>query len=340
MNVLIAVTGSVAGIKVKELASHFNSVKIITTENGKKFLPTDLRVLSDHDEWNNIGDSILHIELRKWADVLVVAPLSANTLAKFALGLCDNLVTSVFRAWDFNKPVILCPAMNTFMWDKDITYTHLATLRNKCQIIEPVDKRLACGDVGIGAMASIDWIVKQVKCHEEWYSPLDIFDIPVNLHPGAYGVRRKYDYHSGIDLYTDNGAPVYACQDGIVVHKGIFTGKEIGYPFWETTYGLMIEGYSGVINYGEIYEPSLAVGDKVSRGDVIGEVKRVLPLDKKRYDISGHNHTMLHLELYKHDIREFGHWNFENKSLNFRDPTPYLLKTNFRKILTHNTNLY
>lgn len=50
--------------------------------------------------------SVLHIELRKWADVLVIAPLSANTLAKIAGGLCDNLVTSVVRAWDFSKPFL------------------------------------------------------------------------------------------------------------------------------------------------------------------------------------------------------------------------------------------
>ena len=59
---------------------------------------------------------MLHIEFRKWADLLVVAPLDANTLAKFALGLSDNFLSCVFRAWDFARPVILAPAMNTLMW--------------------------------------------------------------------------------------------------------------------------------------------------------------------------------------------------------------------------------
>ena len=59
-------------------------------------------------EWQKKGDPVLHIELRKWADLLVVAPLSANTLAKLAQGLCDNCLTSVVRAWDWSKPLLVC----------------------------------------------------------------------------------------------------------------------------------------------------------------------------------------------------------------------------------------
>lgn len=58
-------------------------------------------------EWQKKGDPVLHIELRKWADLLIVAPLSANTLAKLAQGLCDNCLTSVVRAWDWNKPLLV-----------------------------------------------------------------------------------------------------------------------------------------------------------------------------------------------------------------------------------------
>lgn len=58
-------------------------------------------------EWRAVGDPVLHIELRRWADVLVLAPLSANTLAKVAHGLCDNLLTCVVRAWDFAKPLLV-----------------------------------------------------------------------------------------------------------------------------------------------------------------------------------------------------------------------------------------
>ena len=74
------------------------------------------------------GDPVLHIALRQWADLLIVAPLDANTLAKFALGLSDNFLTCVFRAWDFSRPVVLAPAMNTLMWQSPVTLRHLRQL--------------------------------------------------------------------------------------------------------------------------------------------------------------------------------------------------------------------
>ena len=74
----------------------------------------------DEDEWTSWSkrnDPVLHIELRKWADLLVIAPLDANTMGKICNGLCDNLLTSILRAWDIKnikrKPVVICPAMNT-----------------------------------------------------------------------------------------------------------------------------------------------------------------------------------------------------------------------------------
>src|SRR5947208_12363162 len=137
-------------------------------------------VILDEDEWPGRGageryargDRVLHIELRKWADVYLVAPLDANTLAKLAVGLCDNCLTCVWRAWDVAKPVVLAPAMNTLMWQHPFTRRHLKALaadagaahipnhlddaqliaqindRSKTlRIVTPVTKQLACGDV-------------------------------------------------------------------------------------------------------------------------------------------------------------------------------------------------
>ena len=155
-------------------------------------------------DWQKLGDPVLHIDLRNWADVLVVAPLSAHTLAKFSGGLCDDTLSCVVRAWDFGqrrydvsvpshssedsksrksgKPIFLAPAMNTYMWQHPLTQSQLDTVqnfsnsiadhdddedrRNKnsdikdssgiVRIIAPQVKTLACGEIGDGALASVD----------------------------------------------------------------------------------------------------------------------------------------------------------------------------------------
>jgi len=86
---------------------------------------------------------------------MIIAPLDANTLAKMANGICDNLLTSVVRAWDWETvPILLAPAMNTFMWNHPLTEPQLQTVTSfsttkKCKIIAPISKKLACGDTGM-----------------------------------------------------------------------------------------------------------------------------------------------------------------------------------------------
>ncbi|KAK9788158.1 hypothetical protein WJX73_002590 [Symbiochloris irregularis] len=175
-HILLGVTGSVAAIKVPDLAtllSALGTVRVVTTAAATHFfsedaLPADARpVLGDDGEWstwNQKGDPVTHIELRKWADCMVIAPLSANTLAKCAQGLCDNLLTCIVRAWDFSKPLLLAPAMNTMMWDSPFTGRQLAELETMgATVIAPMSKALACGDVGTGAMAEVHTVLEKVK---------------------------------------------------------------------------------------------------------------------------------------------------------------------------------
>jgi phosphopantothenoylcysteine decarboxylase len=123
---------------------------------------------------------------------LLLAPLDANTLAKLANGLADNCLTSVWRAWDPDRPVILAPAMNTFMWEHPLTARHLGQLAAhagagpapegmelerlvtwinatcpRLRIVPPQNKRLACGDVGVGAMAELTDLVAAVRLMEQ-----------------------------------------------------------------------------------------------------------------------------------------------------------------------------
>ncbi|KAF9625169.1 hypothetical protein IFM89_020036, partial [Coptis chinensis] len=167
-------SGSVAAIKFGNLCHSFSEwaqVKAVATSSSLHFidktsLPRDVVLYTDEDEWSSwkkIGDSVLHIELRKWADVMVIAPLSTNTLAKIAGGLCDNLLTCIVRAWDFDKPLFVAPAMNTFMWSNPFTARHLDSISGLgITLIPPITKTLACGDYGNGAMAEPSQIFSTV----------------------------------------------------------------------------------------------------------------------------------------------------------------------------------
>ncbi|MBY0231710.1 MAG: phosphopantothenoylcysteine decarboxylase [Gemmataceae bacterium] len=175
-NILLGATGSVAAIKVPALfdalRAQGHAVRIVATKAATYFFdPEPLRahLVLDEDEWPGErwerGDPVLHIELRRWADVLLIAPLDANTLAKLALGLCDNCLACVWRAWDRAKPVLLAPAMNTLMWEHPATARHLAQVAEDApgvRIIPPESRLLACGDEGTGAMAGLDAIAATV----------------------------------------------------------------------------------------------------------------------------------------------------------------------------------
>ncbi|OZJ05840.1 hypothetical protein BZG36_00901 [Bifiguratus adelaidae] len=236
VHILLAATGSVASIKVPDivtllykasmglpgahcrLADHFAqipnvTVKVMVTRAALHFFsPKDIvpaQLYTDEDEWRNWNkrdDPILHIELRRWADIVVVAPLDANTLAKIANGLCDNL-TSTLRALPpvqpiphdippspstdtamrsspnprlvnlpvnsgrgdqhtvCTTPVIVAPAMNTYMYTHPFTTQHLNTLRSVLgySVIGPIEKTLACGDIGHGAMSEPASIVQAIE---------------------------------------------------------------------------------------------------------------------------------------------------------------------------------
>jgi len=126
-------------------------------------------IFTEADEWPghdyDKNDPVKHIELRDWAEVMVIAPLTANTLGKMANGLSDNMLTCVARAWDRKKPLVVAPAMNTKMWEHPATQEHLAKLGQwyDLTVVGPVAKKLACGDIGVGAMAGFDDIVKAVN---------------------------------------------------------------------------------------------------------------------------------------------------------------------------------
>lgn len=185
MKILHGFTGSVASILLKKFKKTYeeaghevnymftNSANYFTLgHTANVFGPTAQNLWDDKMEWEYYTkhNKVLHIDLVKDSDRLVIAPLSANTLAKIANGICDNLLTCVARAWDFDKPFTVAPAMNTKMWNHPITKEHIAKIKSwGIKVIDPISKELFCGDVGIGAMADISTIFesfrrKKVKC--------------------------------------------------------------------------------------------------------------------------------------------------------------------------------
>lgn len=171
MNILVGLTGSVASILFKKIVTSFQevgNVQIVLTESAKNFVENrDMDLVEcydDNDEWNSWRNTreVLHISLRDWADVLVVAPASASTISKFSLGISDNLLTSVFSAWDFSKKVIIAPSMNTKMLTNPFVVENIEKLRKRCDFVDPQIKTLACGEHGNGAMANIEDIKSKI----------------------------------------------------------------------------------------------------------------------------------------------------------------------------------
>ena len=109
-------------------------------------------------------DQVNHIERGKETDLFIVAPATANTIAKLAYGFADNMVTSTALALPDNIPKLLAPAMNTKMYNHPATQTNLKTLESYGYgIISPKESLLACGDFGSGALADLEIIIERIK---------------------------------------------------------------------------------------------------------------------------------------------------------------------------------
>ncbi|ACM60138.1 phosphopantothenoylcysteine decarboxylase/phosphopantothenate--cysteine ligase [Caldicellulosiruptor bescii] len=158
-NVLIGICGGIAAYKVCELIRLLKkneaNVKVIMTKNAQKFItPLTLQTLSQNKVYTDTFESeyfydIEHISLTTWADILVVAPATANIIGKFANGIADDLLTTTFLAFD--KPVLIVPAMNSNMFENAIVKQNIHKLKSiGINFVEPESGFLACGVYGKG----------------------------------------------------------------------------------------------------------------------------------------------------------------------------------------------
>lgn len=168
--ILIGITGSIAAYKaillVRSLVKEGAEVKVIMTPSAKDFVtPLSLATLSknpvltelfDEDTWAN------HVMLGRWADVMIIAPLSCNTLAKMATGLCDNLLLATYLS--ATCPVIVAPAMDEDMWHHPATKSNIEKLQSRGNMVIPVENgELASGLEGDGRMAEPEHIIDHLK---------------------------------------------------------------------------------------------------------------------------------------------------------------------------------
>jgi phosphopantothenoylcysteine decarboxylase/phosphopantothenate--cysteine ligase len=191
MKILLGVTGGIAAYKSLELTRLFikagHQVQVVMTSGAKEFIqPLSFQALSGNPVRDSLFDTnqeagMGHIELARWADVIVVAPASAETLAKFRMGRADDLLTTLILATD--KPIVLAPAMNRLMWSNAATQENVAILKQRgWNILQPGSGEQACGEIGEGRMPEpqqiFDAIIeleKQQKANEQAWSKLKDF---------------------------------------------------------------------------------------------------------------------------------------------------------------------
>lgn len=164
--IIVAISASIAAYKLPELVRQLikagAEVQVLMTPASSDFVSSLALAtvskkevyaeVSNHAQWNN------HVDLGRWADLIVIAPCSANTLAKMATGLCDNIVQAVFLS--ATCPVLVAPAMDADMWEHPTTQQNLKTItQNGAIVIPPEHGELASGLVGMGRMSELEQIV-------------------------------------------------------------------------------------------------------------------------------------------------------------------------------------
>jgi len=171
-NVVLGVTASVAIYKACEIVRRLKGegflVTVIMTPEAEEFIkPFLFASLSENKVYRGLFTEPLdwkieHVSLAEKADLILIAPATANIIAKIASGICDDLLTCVCLA--SKAPILICPAMNENMYQHRITQDNIKKLKSLgYRFVEPIKGRLACGKVGRGCLAEVETIVKEVK---------------------------------------------------------------------------------------------------------------------------------------------------------------------------------
>jgi phosphopantothenoylcysteine decarboxylase/phosphopantothenoylcysteine decarboxylase/phosphopantothenate--cysteine ligase len=171
-NIILGITGSIAAYKGADLANTLtkegHAVHVIMSSSAQQFItPITFQTLTKNKVYTEMFDEFIyedvrHIVLAQQADLALIAPATANIIAKIAAGIADDMLSTVILAIQ-KKPVVLCPAMNTAMYENPITRDNIKKLTGLgYHFVDPRESRLACGDLGKGALAELDTIIETV----------------------------------------------------------------------------------------------------------------------------------------------------------------------------------
>lgn len=270
-NILLGITGSIAAYKAAELVSNLikngANVRVIMTKASTSFITEKTlecisknKVMIDESEHD---DSFLHLDLSKWADIMLIAPCTANSLNKIVTGLGDDLLSTSCLA--FKNKIFLAPAMNPNMWNNTVLQKNLENIsKDKFVIIGPDYGNHACGDFGYGRMSSPETIINQLSKSLD-YAALDGVKILVTAGPTREPidpVRFISNYSSGKMGYAiaeqarDLGADVKLISGPVKLDKP----ERVSCKDVETSTEMYEEVINNISNY-DIFISAAAISD-------------------------------------------------------------------------------
>jgi len=295
--VLVGVTGGIAAYKsaylVSALVKMGCDVHVVMTDHAKEFVtPLTFETLSKNPVVTNMFRrdrewEVEHVSLAKSCEAVVIAPATANIIGKFAQGICDDMLTTTYLA--SRAPKIICPAMNTAMYEDPVFQRNLGDLKQGGAIVvSPVTGRLACGDVGVGKMADPEDIAAEVARVLSLH--LDYAGKRVLVTAGATveeidGVRYLSNHSSGkmgaaiAERFADRGAEVTLVCGKMTAKlpDNLFLKKEVSST--EEMYDAVISGLSGM-DYVVMaaapadYTPVKKFDNKVKSDTLVLELKK------------------------------------------------------------------
>lgn len=270
IKLLIGVTGGIAAYKSCELVRLFVKagceVKVIMTNDAKQFVhPNTFAALTGYPVYDSCfadtGDAMVHITLAKWADILIIAPASASTLARLSHGFSDNLLATVCLVT--TARCFVAPAMNKEMWEKPVTQANITRLKTYgYTILEPEAGEQACGDVGFGRMMAPEDIFEKVfsPCKEPVETKVVITAGPTveKIDP----VRYLSNFSSGKMGYAMAKACVQKGAEVVLISGPTALEYPLGCKVISvSSTAEMYEAVMAEVNSGDIFISAAAVAD-------------------------------------------------------------------------------